>query len=285
MTRADGTAYARHDGRGPAARLPRPTLRSSILHAPMVTLSAPLGGEGPGHRHQQICELEHVWRVDGPGAAPGARIGTSEVFDEFGALIASPDFARGVRGAPSHCLSIHSFRTTARSAPDWSARWCGDGTTTTVKKAALASKDGRRMPVQYTEIFFWRTDAAASRWCCASEDDFAQQLRSLQIEGIILALSTGVAASRCMWIISSRMSTALPAGHGLAKPLRALAAPGRCTVACADGQKCAELLGRVMAMARRSFGPLPALSRKTLSKASSTARFRPSSAGSGRKLR
>ena len=84
----------------------------------------------------------------------------------------------------------------------------------------------------------------------AAEDDFAQNVRNLQIRGIIIALIAGSCFVPAVWIFGSRMSTSLKRITAQASRLRTLAAPDDVPVT----SRVAEIyeLGRTMAVAQRS---------------------------------
>ena len=84
----------------------------------------------------------------------------------------------------------------------------------------------------------------------AAEDDFAQNVRDLQIRGIIIALVAGGCFVPAVWIFGSRMSASLKRITAQASRLRTLAAPDDAPVT----SRVAEIdeLGRTMAVAQRS---------------------------------
>lgn len=218
---------------------------SFSISTPMVTLSAPLRGKVPGvvAADLKLDTFSELVQAQRPGAH-----GTAVVFDEFGALIAYPDFARLVRGALSHSTdpqlpNIGAIRTGLVGAV--MRRWDGSDS----YDGSVRGKDGR----QY--LFRLRKFSRGGQFSgysllLAAEDDFAQQVRSLQIKGIIIALFAGVCFVPLVWIFGGRMSTALQRITGQASRLQALAAPDDAPVT----SRIAEIheLGRVMAVARRS---------------------------------
>jgi adenylate cyclase len=84
----------------------------------------------------------------------------------------------------------------------------------------------------------------------AAEDDFVQNVRKLQIRGIIVALIAGGCFIPAVWIFGSRMSRSLKRITAQASRLRTLAAPDDMPVT----SRVAEIdeLGRTMAVAQRS---------------------------------
>jgi adenylate cyclase len=84
----------------------------------------------------------------------------------------------------------------------------------------------------------------------AAEDDFAQNVRDLQIRGLIIALIAGGCFIPAVWIFGSRMSTSLKRITAQASKLRLLAAPDNGTVT--SRVKEIDELGRTMGVARRA---------------------------------
>jgi adenylate cyclase len=84
----------------------------------------------------------------------------------------------------------------------------------------------------------------------AAEADFAQNVRNLQIRGIIIALIAGGCFVPGVWILGSRMSTSLKRITSQASRLRRLAAPDDAPVT----SRVAEIdeLGKAMAVDQRS---------------------------------
>ena len=84
----------------------------------------------------------------------------------------------------------------------------------------------------------------------AAEDDFAQNVRTLQIRGIIIALIAGVCFVPAVWIFGSRMSASLKRITAQASRLRTLATPDDAPVTSSVAE--IDELGRTMAIAQRS---------------------------------
>src|SRR5215831_4484630 len=84
----------------------------------------------------------------------------------------------------------------------------------------------------------------------AAQNDFAQNVRTLQIRGIIIALIAGGCFIPAVWIFGNRMSTSLKRITAQASRLRTLAAPDDAPVT----SRVTEIgeLGRTMAVAQRS---------------------------------
>jgi adenylate cyclase len=218
---------------------------SFSIDTPMVTLSAPLRGEVPGvvAADLKLDTFSELVQAQRPGAH-----GTAVVFDPFGVLIAYPDFARLVRGALSHPTdpqlpNIGEIRTGLVGAV--MRRWDGSDR----YDGSIRGKDGRQYLFRLQK--FSRGDQFSGySLLLAAEDDFAQQVRSLQIRGMIIALFAGGCFVPLVWIFGGRMSAALQRITGQASRLQALTPPDDAPVT----SRIEEIheLGRVMAVAQRS---------------------------------
>ena len=171
----------------------RPVVSSPYLSfsiaAPMITLSAPLQGTVRGVIAADIKLDNFSDFVD--AQRPGEH-GTAVLFDSAGVLVAHPDFARLVDYAmthPSHpqlpnIREIHSGMAAAVIRGwDGSDRYEG----------RIRDEDG------HDYFFRLRKFSLGHRYdgyllLLAEEDDFVQNVRSLQIKGIILALIAAAAS-------------------------------------------------------------------------------------------
>jgi adenylate cyclase len=218
---------------------------SFSVGTPMITLSTPLRGHVHGViaadlKLDKFSDLVHAQR-------PGEH-GTAVIFDSFGVLIAHPEFARLVDYAmthPSHprLPEIGEIRSGLVGAVvrgwDGSDRYEG----------SIRDEDGRDYLFRVRK-FSQGDEYSGYSLLLAAEDDFAQNVRTLQIRGIIIALIAGGCFIPAVWIFGSRMSTSLKRITAQASRLRTLAAPDDAPVA----SRVAEIdeLGRTMAVAQRS---------------------------------
>jgi adenylate cyclase len=218
---------------------------SFSVGTPMITLSTPLRGHVHGViaadlKLDKFSDLVHAQR-------PGEH-GTAVIFDSFGVLIAHPEFARLVDYAmthPSHprLPEIGEIRSGLVGAVirgwDGSDRYEG----------SIRDEDGRDYLFRVRK-FSQSDEYSGYSLLLAAEDDFAQNVRTLQIRGIIIALIAGGCFVPAVWIFGSRMSTSLKRITAQASRLRTLAAPDDAPVA----SRVAEIdeLGRTMAVAQRS---------------------------------
>jgi adenylate cyclase len=218
---------------------------SFSIATPMITLSAPLHGHVRGViaadlKLDKFSDLVHAQR-------PGEH-GTAIVFDSFGVLIAHPDLARLVdyaRTHPSHpqLPEIGEIRTGLVGAVV--RRWDGGDR----YEGSMRGEDGRDYLFRL-QRFSQGDEFSGYSLLLAAEDDFAQNVRKLQIRGIIVALIVSGCFVPAVWIFGSRMSTSLKRITAQASRLRTLAAPDDSPVT----SRVTEIgeLGRTMAVAQRS---------------------------------
>ena len=218
---------------------------SFSIGTPMITLSAPLHGHVRGViaadlKLDKFSELVHAQR-------PGEH-GTAIIFDSFGVLIAHPDYARLVEDArtdPAHpqLPEISEIRTGLVGAvmPKWDSRERFEG--------SVQGEDGRDYLFRLQK-FSQGDEYSGYSLLFAAEDDFAQNVRKLQIRGIIIALIVGACFIPAAWIFGGRMSSRLKRITAQASGLQTLAAPDEATVT--SGIKEINELGRTVAVARRS---------------------------------
>jgi adenylate cyclase len=218
---------------------------SFSIGTPMITLSAPLRGHVHGViaadlKLDKFSDLVYAQR-------PGEH-GTAIIFDSFGVLIAHPDFARLVNDASTHAAhpqlpEIGEIRSGLVGAVmrrwDSSDRYQG----------SIRDEDGLNYLFRLQK-FSQADEFSGYSLLLASEDDFAQNVRHLQIRGIIIALVAGGCFVPAVWIFGSRMSASLKRITAQASRLRTLAAPDEVPVT----SRVAEIdeLGRTMAVAQRS---------------------------------
>jgi adenylate cyclase len=218
---------------------------SFSIGTPMITLSAPLRGNAPGViagdlKLDKFSELVHAQR-------PGKH-GTAIIFDAFGALIAHPEFAHLVASArmdPSHpqLPEIGEIRSGLVGAV--MRRWDGDDR----YRGSFRGEDDHNYFFRLRKFSF-RDQFTGYSLMLADEDDFAQEVRYLQIRGIFIALIAGLCFVPGAWIFGGRMSHSLKRITLQANRLRTLAVPDDAPVT----SRVTEIheLGRVMVVAQRS---------------------------------
>jgi adenylate cyclase len=218
---------------------------SFSIGTPMITLSAPLQGRVRGViatdlKLDKFSDLVYAQR-------PGEH-GTAIIFDAFGVLIAHPDFARLVEFASAHSSypqlpEIGEIRSGLVGAV--MRRWDGSDH----YEGSIHDEDGRNYLFRLQK-FSQGDEYSGYSLLIAAEDDFAQNVRNLQIRGIIIALIAGGCFVPAVWIFGSRMSGSLKRITAQASRLRTLAAPDDMPVT----SRVSEIheLGRTMAVAQRS---------------------------------
>jgi adenylate cyclase len=218
---------------------------SFSIDTPMITLSAPLRGQVRGviAADLKLDKFSELVQAQRPGEH-----GTAVIFDSFGALIAYPDFARLVAAAgtrPSDLQLPNIGEVHNGLVGTVMRRWEGSDNL----DGSIRNKDGRDYLFRLRK-FSQGDGFSGYSLLIAAEDDFAQNVRNLQIRGIIIALIAGGCFVPAVWIFGSRMSTSLKRITAQAGRLRTLAAPNDAPVK----SRVAEIdeLGRTMAVAQRS---------------------------------
>src|ERR1700730_18563680 len=218
---------------------------SFSIGTPMITLSAPLQRQVRGvvAADRKLDKFSDLVCAQRPGEH-----GSAIIFDSFGVLIAHPDFARLVDDArthPSHpqLPEIWEIRTGLVGAVIrmWDGRERFEG--------SMRGEDGRDYLFRLQK-FSQGDEYSGYSLLFAAEEDFAQNVRKLQIRGIVIALIVGGCFVPAAWVFGSRMSTSLKRITAQASSLQTLAAPRDAPVT----SNIAEIneLGRTMAVAQRS---------------------------------
>ncbi|MET3907816.1 adenylate cyclase [Bradyrhizobium sp. S3.3.6] len=227
----------------------RPLVSSPYLAfsigAPVITISAPLRGKVPG---VLAADLKLDAFSDFVQAQRPGEHGIVLIFDSMGSLIAHPDFAQFVVDAMTH--------PSQRQLPNVKEINTG------VVAAALRTSRGRdryegsvrddqgRDYLFRMAKFTVGEQYNANILLLAVQDDFAQNVRSLQFTGLLLATIVGAAFVPVVWIFSSRMSRSLKNITAQAVKLQTLAAPAPLPVA--SRIKEIHELGGAMELAQRA---------------------------------
>jgi adenylate cyclase len=218
---------------------------SFSIGTPMITLSAPLQRQVRGVvaadlKLDKLSDLVYAQR-------PGEH-GTAIIFDAFGVLIAHPEFARLVDYAmthPSHPQLPEITEIQSELVGAVMRKWDGSNR----YEGSIRDEDGRDYLFRVRK-FSQGDKFSGYSLLLAAEDDFAQNVRNLQIKGIIIALIVGGCFLPAVWIFGSRMSTSLKRITAQARRLRTLEAPDDAAVS----SHIAEIheLGETTAVAQRS---------------------------------
>ena len=218
---------------------------SFSIGTPMITLSAPLHGRVHGViaadlKLDKFSELVNAQR-------PGEH-GTAVIFDSFGVLIAHPDLARLVDEARIHPSSSHLPEIAEiRSGLVGAVMRGWDGGDH--YEGSIRDEDGRNHLFRLQK-FSQGDEFSGYSLLVAAEDDFARNVRTLEIRGIIIGLIASGCFVPAVWIFGGRMSRSLKRITAQASRLRTLADPDDQPVT----SRVAEIdeLGRTMAVAQRS---------------------------------
>ncbi|HEY2540656.1 MAG TPA: adenylate/guanylate cyclase domain-containing protein [Stellaceae bacterium] len=217
---------------------------SFSIGTPMITLSAPLRGQVRGviAADLKLDKFSDLVQARRPGEH-----GTVIIFDSFGVVIAHPDFARLVASARTHSShpqlpEIGEIRSGVVGAV--LRRWDGSDH----YEGSISDEKGRDYLFRLQK-FSQGDEFGGYSLLLAAEGDFAQNVRSLEIRGLIIALIAGGCFVPGVWIFGSRMSTSLKRITAQASRLRTLAAPDD-----AVASRVAEIdeLGSTMALAQRT---------------------------------
>ena len=169
------------------------------------------------------------------------------IFDSFGALIAHPEFARLVDYAmmhPSHA-QLPAIRDIKNGlTPAVIQGWNGSD-----HYEGNIRDEGGRDYLFRLQKFSHSNQFSGYSLLLAAEDDFVQNVRKLQVQGLILALLAGGCFAPLVSIFGSRMSTSLKRITTQASKLRSLTAPDE---PVASRVKEIHELGKTMAVAQRS---------------------------------
>ena len=172
---------------------------SFSIGTPMITLSAPLQGHARG---VIATDLKLDKFSDWVYAQRPGEHGTAIIFDSFGALIAHPDFARLVDYAnthPSHPELPEIGEIRSGSVGAVMRRWDGSDH----YEGSIRDEKGRDYLFRLQK-FSQGDEYSGYSLLLAAEADFAQNVRALQVRGIIIALIAGGAFVPAVWIFGER---------------------------------------------------------------------------------
>ncbi|MET0724671.1 MAG: adenylate/guanylate cyclase domain-containing protein [Tardiphaga sp.] len=193
---------------------------SFSIGAPVITVSAPLRGKVPGViaadlKLDTFSDFGHAQR-------PGKH-GTVVIFDQAGSLIAHPDFAALVEAAMTH-----PSRSQLPSVDE-----INSGLVATVlrrshnldrNEGVIHDDDGHGYLFRLTK-FTLGEGYGGSILLLAAQDDFVQNVRKLQFNGLILATIAGLAFIPVVWMFGSTMSHSLKRITAQARQLQTLEEP------------------------------------------------------------
>ena len=188
--------------------------------APVITVSAPLRGKVPG---VLAADLKLDTFSDFVQAQRPGEHGIVMIFDSAGSLIAHPDFAQFVTRAMTHPsqpplpnIKEISSGVAAAVLRQWQGRDHYDG--------EIRDDQGRDYLFRISK-FTLGEQYSVNILLLAAQEDFVQDVRKLQLTGLILAIIAGAAFVPVIWIFGGRMSRSLKSITAQAVKLQNLAAP------------------------------------------------------------
>jgi adenylate cyclase len=193
---------------------------SFSIGAPVITVSAPLRGKVPG---VLAADLKLDTFSDFVQAQRPGQHGTVMIFDQAGSIIAHPQFADFVASAMTH---------PGRSAlPSIDEIHSGLVASVLHRSYNRDNNEGSIQDETGQDYLFRLTKFAlgdryhGSMLLLAAQDDFVQNVRRLQFNGLVLAILVGAAFLPIVWMFGSRMSRSLQGITAQARQLQTLAEP------------------------------------------------------------
>ena len=204
---------------GDRPRISEPYLSFSI-EAPVITVSAPLRGKVPGviAADLKLDSFSKFVQAQRPGEH-----GTVMIFDQAGSLIAHPEYAELITSAMTHPAqsslpSIDELNTGAAAS--------------VIRGSYNKENYEGNIDDRMGNSFLFRVSKFAlgegysgSILLLAAQDDFVQNVRRLQFNGLILAILVGAAFIPLVWMFGSQMSWSIQRITTQARQLQTLAEP------------------------------------------------------------
>lgn len=195
---------------------------SFSIGAPVITVSAPLRGKVPGvlAADVKLDSFSDFVQTQRPGQR-----GTVMIFDQAGSLIAHPEFAGLVATAMtqpsrSQLPSIDEINSGAVAAV------LRQSHSLVHNEGFIRDADGESYLFRLTK-FAIGEGYGANILMLAAENDFVQNVRRLQLHGLILAIVAGAAFIPIVWMFGSTMSGSLKRITAQAVQLQTLSEPSQ----------------------------------------------------------
>ena len=193
---------------------------SFSIGAPVITVSAPLRGKVPGviAADLKLDTFSEFVQAQRPG-----QHGKVMIFDQSGSLIAHPEFSGLVTSAMTH-----PARSSLPSIDE-----INTGIAASVIRGSY-NKDNYEGNIEDEtgKGFLFRVTKFAlgeryngSILLLAAQDDFVQNVRRLQFNGLLLAILVGAAFIPIAWMFGSQMSRSIQRITAQARQLQTLAEP------------------------------------------------------------
>ena len=193
---------------------------SYSIGAPVITVSAPLRGKVPGvlAADLKLDTFSEFVQAQRPGEH-----GTVVIFDQAGSLIPHPEYSDLIAGAMTH-----PARSSLPSIDELNAGIVASVIRGSYNKekheGSIQDETGKGFLFRVTKFAFGeRYDG--SILLLAAQDDFVQNVRRLQFNGLILAILVAVGFLPVVWMFGSRMSRSIQRITAQAHQLQTLAEP------------------------------------------------------------
>ncbi len=215
------------------------------IGAPVITVSAPLRGKVPGviAADLKLDAFSDFVQAQRPGEH-----GIVLIFDSTGSLIAHPDFAQFVADAMTH--PSQSLLPNINDIDSGVVGTVLRGSQGRDHYEGSIQDDQGRDYLFRVAKFTLGGQYNANILLLAAEGDFAQNVRRLQLTGLLFAIITGAAFIPIVWIFGSRMSRSLKHITAEAVKLQKLAEPGSSPIT--SRIKEIDELGSAMKLAQRA---------------------------------
>ena len=218
---------------------------SFSIGAPVITVSAPLRGKVPGvlAADLKLDTFSEFVQAQRPGEH-----GTVMIFDQAGSIIAHPEFSDLITTSMTH----------PTRAPLPSIDEINTGIMASVIRGSY-NKDNYEGNIEdgTGKGFLFRVTKFAfgeryngSILLLADQDDFVQNVRRLQFNGLILAILVGAAFLPIVWMFGSQMSRSIQRVTAQARELQTLSEPE--LVPVTSYIKEIHALGRTINLAQRA---------------------------------
>jgi adenylate cyclase len=193
---------------------------SFSIGAPVITVSAPLRGKVPGvlAADLKLDTFSDFVQAQRPGAH-----GTVMIFDQAGSIIAHPQFADLVASAMTH-PARSALPSTDEINSGLAASVLRRSYNRDHNQGSIQDETGQGYLFRLTK-FALGDRYQGSMLLLAAQDDFVQNVRRLQFNGLVLAILVGLAFLPIVWMFGSRMSRSLQGITAQARQLQTLAEP------------------------------------------------------------
>jgi adenylate cyclase len=190
------------------------------IGSPVITISAPLRGKVPGvlAADLKLDTFSDFVQAQRPGPH-----GTVMIFDQAGSLIAHPDYAEFLSRVMTH-PSRSQLPNIDEISSGMAASVLRKSYNRDNNEGSIQDETGQGYLFRLTK-FALGDRYHGSMLLLAAQDDFVQNVRRLQFDGLVLAIIVGAAFIPIVWMFGSRMSRSLQGITAQARQLQTLAEP------------------------------------------------------------